>query len=679
MTASTSLLALFRNDDLSPAGTARLAAWLRREAGVNTLLSDTAIARAGTFVAREAPEWRRAILAEAEESLRLRVHLFGRQHDLAAIARRHGVAGRCGLVPWFHELATGVGFYPDPLTGRLVQSSDGRGFDKKYMNDLARLQWCTPLGEAYAVTGDERYSRAAVRILDDFFTYVPPRQGAPWAQVLNVGIRAANLVVLWQFLRRSPSLSDAFVVRVWKSIAAHVQACLADAEDWPIEPPHPMAELPHIRAVRRHGGVFRLLANHYLGGRIGVWAALNALPRGPATAGLRAAIAADLERELLHETLPEGMDFEASTHYHRFVTEMFFCWAMTSRNAGVAMSAAAHARFRRMFEFARDLTKPDGTMPQIGDMDNGRVHLFGRGEWRDVRYLTQLGACYFRDRSLLAPGIAPDRYAYWHFGPDSRRFNDATGRRRLASVCYRRTGVAVLRADNAYVAFAALANGQDGAGGHSHADKLGLEYVAGGRDILVDPGQGCYMSDFALRTQFRSARSHSVLTVDGQEINPICPGYQWFVPDEARARITAFARTGNRVAGEHRGFTHLHGRERYCRAVRLDADGTLTVEDRLPGRGHHHLEWRFVLAPGLTARPSRGRPEVALRDATGVRARLAFPDTLGIRVKLERTVFAWEYGRWSPVTVVVLACEAVLPAEACFVLTLCHSSPSSGR
>lgn len=53
MTASTHIFALFRNDSLSTAATARLAGWLRREAGVNTILSDAAIARAGTFVSRE--------------------------------------------------------------------------------------------------------------------------------------------------------------------------------------------------------------------------------------------------------------------------------------------------------------------------------------------------------------------------------------------------------------------------------------------------------------------------------------------------------------------------------------------------------------------------------------------------------------------------------------------------
>jgi hypothetical protein len=269
------------------------------------------------------------------------------------------------------------------------------------MLDLARLQWCTPLGEAYAVTGNERYSKMAIKILDDFFTYVTPGKGMPWVNAMDNGIRALNMLLLWQFLRNSPSLTDEFVVRFWKSIVEHLKACLAAPEDWAIEPPNPMAELPHVKARRKKKG-----------------------------------------------------------------------------------------------EFVRALTKPDGTVPQVGDMDNGRVHIPGFGDWRDHRYLTQLGACYFKDKTLLAPGTKTTRYALWHFGLQALKYSDSEEKVRLSSVAFPKTGVAMLRSGNAYASFMALKNGQHGAGGHSHSDKLSFDYSIGKRNILVDPGQGCYMSDF---------------------------------------------------------------------------------------------------------------------------------------------------------------------------------------
>ncbi|MCX5777052.1 MAG: heparinase II/III family protein [Candidatus Firestonebacteria bacterium] len=54
----------------------------------------------------------------------------------------------------------------------------------------------------------------------------------------------------------------------------------------------------------------------------------------------------------------------------------------------------------------------------------------------------------------------------------------------------------------------------DGAGGHIHSDKLSIDYSIGKTNIIVDAGQGCYMSDFRLRKLFRSEKSHSTLTVD---------------------------------------------------------------------------------------------------------------------------------------------------------------------
>ncbi|MFH1709172.1 MAG: heparinase II/III-family protein [Planctomycetota bacterium] len=659
---------LCRKEPLDARAVARLAAFLRRNAGRGTILPETAILRSAAFINGRAPALRRAVLADAAGALRLKAALFGRTFDLGTITRRHGRPGACGLIPWFHELKTGKGFYPDPVTRAVPAGPNDMGYDKKYMLDLPRLQWCTCLGEAYALTGAKRYARMAMRILDDFIRFVPPRGGLPWANAMDTGIRAANMLVLWQFCRMSAAWDDGFTVRFWQSLVEHVRANLEYAEDFPIEPPHPMAELPHIRTVRKQGRIFRLYANHYLGGRVGVWAVLNALPADPILAPLKTTVAADLERELFHELLPKGMDFEDSTQYHRLVTEFFLTWAMVCRNAGRPIPAAAAVRFRRAFEFARDIIKPDGLIPQIGDMDNGRMHIFGYGDWRDIRYLTQLGACYFNDRALLAPDTTLSRYALWHFGPAAARFTGSARITRPGSVVWHDTGFAVLRAGNAYAAFTALPSGQDGAGGHSHGDKLGVEYSIGPRNIIADPGVGCYLGNFGLRQLFRSVRSHSVLTIDGAEVNPLCPGYPWFVPDTARARFTAVDPAANSVTGAHRGFATLTTRTPFRRTVQLADDGTLTIDDRVPGAGVHALTWRFVLAPGLTARPVRNGAAVAIRDRKRICAVFRYPEDPGLKVTGDTVNYAWEYGRWSPTRVIVITDRVRLPRAARFTI-----------
>jgi len=657
---------LCRRDSLDSRTTSQLALFLRRNAGKNSILQEKTILSVAKWINTDNPKMRREILSDAENALHLHANLFGATHDLKHIARRYGKPGQCGLIPWFHELSTGYGFYPDPVTRRLVLPADQNGYDRKYMLDLPRLQWCTPLGEAYALTHDERYARMAMRILDDFITYVPPRAGVPWFNAMDTGIRAANMLLLWNFLRNSAAFDDAFVIRFWQSIIEHVRACLEAPEDYPIEPPHPMAELPHVRAVRAKGRVFRLYANHYLSGRTGVWAAINSLPGNPVLSKLRETVAADMEREVLHEILPEGMDFEDSTHYHRLVTEMLFSWAMVCRHAGRPISSKARERFRRVFEFVRDITKPDGLIPQIGDMDNGRMHIFGYGDWRDMRYLTQLGACYFDDRKLLAPGTILSRYALWHFGTRAVKYTDEDKSIHLTSKVQRKTGMAVLRTGRAYAVFSALRNGQDGAGGHSHGDKLGVEYSLGARNILVDPGLGCYMSDFELRKLFRSAKSHSVLIADGGEINPICPGYPWYVPDEARARFTTADLKSNTITGESRAFYDSSSKIIHHRTVHLSRNGTLAIHDRVTGLGRHSMEWRFVLAPNLSVRFDRKKNTAVIRDDEGVCTILKYQSGIGLKPALDSVSYAWEYGRWSPTRVIILTARILLPFAAIF-------------
>lgn len=659
--------ALCNRPALSPAKEKQLAAFLRRKAGRHCMIEPRLVSRTADYINREQPAMKKAILADARKTCGLKVNLFADDFDLGRIVRERGRKGQCGLIPWFHELKRGTTFYPDPVTHVVKPEGSEKGCSGKYMNDLSRYQWVTSLGEAYALTGDERYARMFVAITEDFFAYAPPPGGAPWSDAMSIGIRAVNLVALWAFFQKSKSLTDRFVIRFWQSLVEHLRVCMQEAQDWPIEPPHPMAEMPHIKKVRRQGKVFRLRTNHYLGGRIGVWAILCALPDSQDVKRMRSVVRADFEREIIAETVEDGMNFEASTQYHRLVNEMFFCWAMTCRNSGVAISKKALTRFRKQFAFTRDITKPDGLVPQVGDMDNGRVHIYGYGDWRDHRYLTQLGGCFFKDRSLWAPGTKLDRYALWHFGPIAARYTDDRKIPRQQSAVFGTTGVAVFRNGDAYAAMFALKNRQAGAGGHSHEDKLEVEYSLGHKNILVDPGQGTYGGEWGKRVRMRSACSHSVLTVDDKDINPITPGYPWFVPDNANAGLIK-ADTAKRLAvGEHRGFPAC-GMKRYQRTMQLHDCGGLTVTDKVPGSGTHKLTWRFVLGPEMKARVNKAGDVVSIADKDGVCARFRVRAGFRASIKVLPGLYAPEYGRDIPTRIITITARVRLPATATFTV-----------
>jgi hypothetical protein len=78
-------------------------------------------------------------------------------------------------------------------------------------------------------------------------------------------------------------------------------------------------------------------------------------------------------------------------------------------------------RLERMIEFVMYYTKPDGTAPQIGDNDEGRLHILANyGNWirLDHRYLLSVGAVLFNreDFKLAAGGYNEE--AFWLLGEE---------------------------------------------------------------------------------------------------------------------------------------------------------------------------------------------------------------------------------------------------------------------
>src|SRR5262249_11623707 len=61
--------------------------------------------------------------------------------------------------------------------------------DSKIVWELNRHQWMVSLGQAWALTGDERYGDACVGAIDHWLDANPPGTGINWASSLEVALR----------------------------------------------------------------------------------------------------------------------------------------------------------------------------------------------------------------------------------------------------------------------------------------------------------------------------------------------------------------------------------------------------------------------------------------------------------------------------------------------------------
>ena len=180
--------------------------------------------------------------------------------------------------------------------------------------------------------------------------------------------------------------------------------------------------------------------------------------------------------------------------------------------------------------------------------------------------------------------------------------------------------------------------------GHGHADALQLVARAFGRSLFIDFGSSTY--DRCPRRAFeRSTAAHNTVTVDGQDSAEI-----WDVFRVGRRPrcfdVEADEPEGELVAGaSHDGFTHLPGAPVHRRIVRTEGD-RLIIEDRVNGRGQHHVEGGFLIDPHWRLTPGgdaswhlRAGSEDLLLEVTG-------PSDLRVEERPQEIVLS--SGQWVP-------------------------------
>ena len=110
----------------------------------------------------------------------------------------------------------------------------------------------------------------------------------------------------------------------------------------------------------------------------------------------------------------------------------------------------------------------------------------------------------------------------------------------LKFISYPFFGLYIFKCKNFYLSIFAGGNGQNGAGGHSHNDKLSFELNLCGKDVFVDPGTYLYTPISERRNEFRSVKVHNVLIVDDKEQNEFISLFS--MKDETRCNVIEYGK-----------------------------------------------------------------------------------------------------------------------------------------
>ena len=481
-------------------------------------------------------------------------------------------------IDWHKDYKTGhswpVIFFRDIDYNNLDQPSD-----VKFPWELSRLQWLIPVGQAYLLTGEERYAEFVRDLISDWREANPYAQGVNWACTMEVALRTVTLTWLYKVFSISESWSKGdfrsdLLVLIYL----------------------------HAHFTQHHLERSSVNGNHYTANAVGLVFAGQFFGQGRVARGWAKLGWGILKSEIKVQVHEDGVNFEASTAYHRLVSELFFYAARYRAITHPVSDEQYDATLLKMAGFAEAYCSPDGTSPLWGDADDARVLPFGGQLILDHRYLPELIRSQVENRPYRRSDGPSDSELLWCYGIAL----EATQRVSFAdrqSIAFKTGGVYVMGSRNSQIFIDCGPLGLAGRGGHGHNDCLSFELWLQGSKLITDSGSYVYTASPEARNKFRSTSAHNTPLVDGLEVNRFpSDGSLWTLMDDASPELIRWqsSATKDEFEGSHVGYQRLTDALRVRRGIIFDKDRLyVRIEDHFKGASAHTIAERFHLAPGV--------------------------------------------------------------------------------
>jgi uncharacterized heparinase superfamily protein len=517
---------------------------------------------------------------QARERARLlrqmRPELARRTANAAEAALRHDVdllgSGPVALgstIDWHTDFRSGHTWPHRPLGESIPTLLIDQPCDIKVVWELSRChQWVT-LGRAYADTGDPRYAREFVAQLDSWLRANRYPCGVNWSRAMEAALRAINWYWAATLFDGAPEFETTARLRLLKALVQHGRYIAANLE------------------YSDNNG------NHYLSNGVGLLFLGVLLPEVRDAAAWRRKGLEIVWGELKRQVRPDGVDFEQALGYHGLVLEFWYSAALLCQLNGMPVPAAAQERLARMFDVVLGYTRPDGTFPQIGDNDDGRlVGLDDEPAGSHRRHLA-VGGLLLDRPDLLGAADAALENALWLLGPDA--LTAPRSKEPVLSQAFVDSGLYVLREPDAVMVVDAGEVGMNGIGGHGHNDVLSFDLWANGAPLFSDSGTYTYSADASARQLLRATAAHNTVRVDRTEIARLGEGaWLWRIEDDAHPLVHEWRSDDDFdvLDAEHDGYRGLGVIHRRC--IRFDKRRrAFLIQDQLIGSGAHLVELFF--------------------------------------------------------------------------------------
>jgi hypothetical protein len=448
--------------------------------------------------------------------------------------------------------------------------------DIKVPWELSRCQHFITLGKAYWYTHEEKYAQEFVSEIESWIENNPMEFGVNWVCTMDITIRAINWIWAYYFFNDS-NLSSEFRIKFLKNLFLHGRHIINNLE-------------------------FRTRNNHYLSNIVGlIYLGIFFKDSHEGKEWLEKGLSA-LKEEMKHQVYDDGVNFESSIGYHRLATELFISATVLCIKNGITFSREYMERLEKMVEFIMYYNKPDGNSPQIGDSDDGRLHILSDyGHWNklDHRYLLSIGASLFNRPDFIYKYPEFNEEAFWVLGENLKSFDDIKNYD-IESKSFPISGYYIMRENDLYMIVDCSSPQVNSPMGHRHNSALNFELFAYGKSFIIDPGSYIYTADKKLRNLFRSTEYHNVVKVDQFQQNDYNENEIFSIGSDAKLTVNKWEITNNYdfLDAVHYGYSRidnpvLHRRQIYFHKKKR----YWLINDVLTGEGKHKFDLYFHFAP----------------------------------------------------------------------------------
>ncbi|HEY3645393.1 MAG TPA: alginate lyase family protein [Gammaproteobacteria bacterium] len=453
--------------------------------------------------------------------------------------------------------------------------------DSKVTWELNRHQWLVHLGQAYRLTGDEKYAQVFADSVRDWMDSNPAGMGINWASSLEVSYRLISWCWALNLFRGSPALTPGLHADLLGWLRAHAA---------------------HVERYLSH---YFSPNTHLTGEALGLFYAGVLFPDLPRAQRWRRLGSRILVQQLSRQVHADGVYFEQSTCYERYTVEIYLHFMVLATRNGISLPDQVSERVCKMLDHLLAVCRPDGSMPQVGDSDGGRVMPLAQRHADDCKDVFSVAAVLFGrgDYAWAAGGLTPE--VGWLMGSAGIKVFEALkaeAPERNPSQLYPQGGQAVMRGswdrDAHQLLFDTGPLGCRISGGHGHADLLAIQCSTYGRAQVVDPGTYCYTPNPHWRDHFRASQAHSTVVVDHKsQAVPVGP-FSWRDRPTAQLRHWSATPMFDYADAEHHAYRRLKDPVTHRRRVLFVKPHYWVVVDDLSAVDIHEIDVLFQFAPG---------------------------------------------------------------------------------